>query len=358
MKNKTKNITPLKANYFYFIVCTLLAFVLINSRFIFASATIESLESQLTKNSSQIKIREKLGKAYWTKKNYKKVIETLAIYSNEISNDSLVILAESYFLNGDKNNRIRMLEIYVEREPDRFKSNHLLGKALLDAEKYNDAAPYLRRAIELAPKHRPSYDVLLEMFIKTKNNYEARVLVQDMQKIFGNKKEFDNHLCRLYTLESYLEQAENSCLLAVKNDPKTPENHVYLAQAYYDQKNKTAAERIFKTSANQFKASEFVQYAAGQFYLEEKNFPAAVRYLQTAVKLKNDSYRSHLVLAMALYESRKVADALPHYKRACELDKTKDAIKEFRVASAKLYKGGDVEWANKYDSIITVCSGP
>lgn len=311
-------------------------------------------EQRLTKNPQNLLLRERLGEAYFVKKKYKESIKTLAPYSNEVSSESLRILAESYDQTSDRLNEIRTLEMYKEKEPDLFRPHYLLGVAYKKNEQYNDAVANLRRAIQLAPKHRPSFDALLDTFQINKQNYESRMLVNDMIVIFGKKKEFMTLQCDLYLQDGFLAEAHKICKEAVKLDPREPANHIHYAQSFIYLNNKKAAEKVFITASRQFPKDEYVQWSTGEYYYQEKNFPIAIRYLKQAVRSDKKSARARLALALSLFETKKYDEALPHYIEACKEDKSNIAQDALRTAAAKLRQIRN-EKSRDYDKGLVRC---
>ena len=134
-----------------------------------------------------------------------------------------------------------------------------------------------------------------------------------------------------------------------------PDNHVYLAQALFDSDRKQAAENVYRNAARQFSNSEFVQFAAGEYYYNEKNYATAVRYLLTAITIKKDSARSQLGLALSLFELNQPIPALEHFDAACKLDKTRAAYNELRAASSRLRKIEQQKIASQYDTKVLNC---
>ncbi len=320
-----------------------------------SAETLSELEHKVKIHPDQIRLREALGQAYVKSKNFDKAIETLAPYSNEISTNALIELALAYGEKNDSLNSIRTLTHLTEKDPRHFRPYYLLGLAFKKSNKLNDAAKALKQSIDLAPSHKPSYDALLDIFLAGKQNYESRMLVTEMIQQFGPKKDLLAAQCKLFAIDGYLKDASVACKKAVSEDPKNPENHVYLAQSYYDQNNPQAAEKIFMTAARQFKKSEFVQYAAGQYYLNEKNFPTAVRYLNEAVGINPAALRSQLTLASALYESKRYDDALSHFEKACHTDKSKESVTLIKNSAARLRKENQSSLADKYDLKAATC---
>lgn len=297
---------------------------------------VSQLEKQLKKRPEDRRLRQKLGMAYSEKGNSEKVIEVLAPFSNEIDIPSLRALAEAYRAKKDYPNEIQILELYRQREPERFRPHYLLGLALRDNKQLDEAVEFLRRSIRLAPKHRPSFQALLEVFGENNQNYESRILLVDMIGKFGERKEYLNELCRLYIVDSFLKEAQSTCKKALSKNPKFPDNHVHLAMSYLYQEKKKAAEKIFINAARQFKDSEYVQWSAGEYYYQEQNYPIAVRYLKRAVKADKTKARSQLGLALSLFEMGSFKESIPHYLAACKLDKSRVALRAFRTAAAKL----------------------
>lgn len=312
-------------------------------------------ESRLEKTPSNLLLRERLGEVYFAKKKYKEVIKTLAPYSNEVSSNALRILAESYGKENDTLNEIRSLEMYKNKEPNLFRPHYLLGIAYKKSKKYDDAVINLRKSIQFAPKHRPSYDELLEVFRETKLDYESRILVNDMINTFGKKKEFFTILCELQLQGGFLADAHKICKEAVRLDPRQPANHIHYAQSFVYLDNKQGAEKVFITAARQFPKDEYVQWATGEYYYQEKNYPIAIRYLKQAVAADKKSARSQLALALSLFETKAYEDALPHYIAACENeDKTKFAQEALRTAASKLRQDGN-DKSKDYDKGLVKC---
>jgi tetratricopeptide (TPR) repeat protein len=320
-----------------------------------AAPSVSSLENQLKKSPQDTRVREALGAAWLKAKNDKNAIAVLSPYANEISSEGLMDLATAYRNTKDDLNEIRILKLFVEKSPKRFRPYFLLGQALARSKKYDEAASSLRESIQYAPKHRPSYDALLNIFIETKQNYESRILLTEMTRAFGEKKEFLNLLCKLYAIDNFLKEAQGYCQRAISATPQFPDNHIYLAQTYYNQDNKVAAERIFRTAGKQFIKSEFVQYAAGEYYLNEKNYPTAVRYLENAVRVNPDTKRAQFTLGLALYELKEYARALSHLEKSCRLDKTNETVTLLKNSAARLRQAQLNDLASQYNYKAATC---
>lgn len=320
-----------------------------------APKNISQLEELIAKNPNDLKSREVLGSMYFENKKFDKVISTLAPYANEIASDALINLAHAYGEQKDSLNEIRVLQIYAEKDGKRFRPHYYLGLAYKKNNKPDEAAKELRLSIQYAPGHRPSYNALLDIFTETKQNYESRVLLNDMVRNFGPKKEFTNLSCKLYAADGFLVEALETCKKAVNQDKAHADNHIYLAQTYYNQDNREAAERIFKAAGRSFKKSEFAQYAVGEFYLQEKNYPTAVRYLEAAVNINPNVFRSQYTLAVALFEAKDYTRALTHFDKSCRLDKSNETMTTLKNSAGRLRKDHQHNIAEGFEKKAAVC---
>lgn len=322
---------------------------------LFANETLPQLEARLKRDPSQTKVREEVANEYVKKKNDKKVIEILAPYSNEISDKGLIVLSETYERQKDYINQIRTLQIYENRNPNRFRPQYLLGVAFSNNKQFDEAVQSFRKSVQFAPQHRPSYDGMLKILLDKKDQYEARTLLSQMIAVFGDKADLLSLQCRLYSEGGFLAEAEATCKKAIVRDRTKPDNHVYLARTMLNQGRKQAAESVFKKAARKYAKSELVQFATGEFYFNEKNYAIAVRYLTAGIKLEPNSARSRLGLALSLFEVKKFDQALEHFTKACELDETRVAYNDFRSAAAKLRQNDDYKMAQKYERKIATC---
>lgn len=316
---------------------------------------IKAYEKQLSKDAEKIDVRERLAALYNKTKQPQKTVDTLAPYSNEASAKGLVVLANAYEALNDNLNEVRTLKFLLEKEPNRFRPHFLLGQAYERNKQVKEAIDHYRKSVGFAKKHLPSYDAMLRIFRDQSNYYEARLLVQDKIRNVGERKEFFNELCELYEKGGFLKEGVKICQRAIKMDPKHPQNHVYLARSYANQQKKEVAKRVFTNAAKRFKKSEFVLWSAGEFFYQQTNYPAAVRYLQQAVKADSSSARAQLGLAISLFEISSYEKAMKSYLNSCKYDETKESLMAYRTAIARLRQEDKWQWANKFTQKEHLC---
>lgn len=313
-------------------------------------------------------VREQKAQKLFEEKKFDDVIATLNPFTEQLSVSSYLLLSGSYSEKKLYADEVRVLKMLAEKDPENHEVHYILANAyqklatqtedpFRKKEIENSCIQSLRDSIRLNKKYQPAYDLLLNIFISEKNHYEARTLLGDMIKLFGNRPPYLNDLCRLLSLDGYLQQAIDDCRRAIISSKNYPDNYIYLAQAYFDKGDEKESEKILIAAAKRFPQSEPVQWAASEFYQKKKNYPVANRYLQVAVKADPKSVRSNVGYANTLLEIGKPEEALPYYLTACQLDPNTKS--DLATAAAKLRIAKKEALAKKFLSTKLSCqSGP
>ncbi len=298
-----------------------------------------ALEIKLKQNPDHVPTREDLADLYYKSKNHKKVVVVLAPYSNEIGFDSVMLLSDSYAQLKKWDANIALLERLIQKTtPPRFRPYFLLAKALLQKGNQDEAAKNLEQATLLAPKHLPSFRMLVEFYEEQKNWFAQRSLILNAMKAMGPRGEFLNALCSAQTQAKLVKESILACKRAIKKTPSYEPNYIDLAYGLAYQGKTAQAEKVLTQAAKKFKGSEFIQWSVGEFFFSQKNFMVAIRFLKNAVQNKPNSARGHLALAISLFQGAFYKDALKHYMLACKYEDSgpQKSLEEFRTALAKL----------------------
>ncbi len=323
---------------------------------------LDDATSPPAKNPAVVK-REKAAQVLLQKKAYKEVVRMLNAYTDIATLDGLLTLAGAYHELEMYPEEIKVLNLVSARHPQQTSVNFLLGHAhyqhskkldpIRRVEEESKAIQEFRRSISLNKKFKPSYDALLEVFIANNSRHDARGVIHDMLTLFGQRPELINDLCRLYSLDGFGEQALESCQEAIRLSPKFTNNYIFLARLLNDQGETEKAGRILSQTAGRFPASDFVQSAAGEYYLSKKDYPVAARYYKKAVELKTTDTAAHRGLAKALTEMSEWESALPHFVQSCQADPL--GLRAFQEATAKLRLNGDKKMEEKYNRALLNC---
>lgn len=305
-----------------------LAFSLIIILSCFSDTVLGETRSSL--NGSIVQ-RERAADRLAKEKKWAKVIEILYPYSNQLSEKSLLHLAMAFAKTNDFEKEVKILEGIEEKSSTKnYELYYILGLAQLRyAQKLdpqqanlteNKAVNNLRQVILLKSDFKPAYDQLVSYFNEKKQLFESLGVLSDMVTKFGERPEILNDLCRIYTLEGYFDQAQANCIKAIKKSPKYSENYIFYAKSLSDQGDDLKASQALIKAAQRFPASQKTQAETGQYYLEKKNYPVAIRYFEKALKIDPKLASSHLGIAKAQLELENYEASLTHFKTACQLE--------------------------------------
>ncbi|MCB0362585.1 MAG: tetratricopeptide repeat protein, partial [Bdellovibrionales bacterium] len=318
------------------------------------SPDLSRLESQLQSEPQNVKLRSQIAQLLSPlpdKQN--KIIELLNPYVDEIELNSQMILAMAFHQTESFDDEVRVLKKVITKNESNHLTLYKLGIAYTKIGDSTQATINFRKSIKLQKNFRPAYEALLEIFQVSKNNYESRAILREMERHFGKDPEIYSHLCRLDSLDGYIDTAIESCQLAIKLDPEFPDNAVYLSQSYIDQRNEAKAAQILLKSARRFPQSEFVQRSAGEYYLNQKNYAVAQKYFIQALKVDDKSSGAQLGLALCQFEKGMYEESLISFSKACKLDEI--AIDKIRESSGKLRLAKETEWSRKFSQQIYKC---
>jgi len=311
-----------------------------------------------------IQAREALAEAELKLNHNDRVVELLNPYTDVASPHGYITLSRAYAKKKDYASLVRILILLSEKSKDDYLVQFMLGDARLklaqilkDEQAKRDmeaqAISDFRTVIRLKKNFLPAYDALTNYFIIRDANHEAREILSDLLKVTKRNARAYQDLCRLFAIDGYLSQAVQHCLRAIQYNKNVPDNYVYLAQAYFDQQEVTKAEKALIQAAQKFPNSEYVQYGAGSYYYQKKNYPVAAKYFKRAVASDQKSGRSQRGLANSLFELKEYVEAIPHFTAACEADKS--YITDVLTAASRLRQIGEGPLASKYSSIKGMC---
>ena len=142
---------------------------------------------------------------------------------------------------------VRVLDLSSHKYPNDAAILTRLGQAYSKQGRKDEAMENLYAARDANPHYKPTFEALLAELQKQENFYEARVLVQDMIKKFGDEPKYVSAYCALLTHDAFLQNAVEVCSEALKKDPQDFKNYINLALS---QKDKLEPENAAKTLAD------------------------------------------------------------------------------------------------------------
>jgi tetratricopeptide (TPR) repeat protein len=296
------------------------------------------------------------AEAAFKKGEYDKVTDLLWKNIDKLERKELLLLAVTHEKKKEPNNILKVTNILTGKNVKDYEAFYLSGSAyLMMPKKDSEALEALKTSLEINPKYQPAYEKLAEMYEKKKNNYELRIVYQDMLDNIGRKAEFLTKLCNINTMDKQEDQALSTCKEAIQKDPKVADNYVNLGVTQLNAGDTDEAKKTLKSAADAHSKSEFAQYTYANLIETQKNYLEASKYYLTGTVADAKSSRCWLGYAKSTFEIHKYDAALEAYKKACKLDQ-KTAV-HFRKATTALRNTKDTTWTKQFETASEACSG-
>lgn len=315
---------------------------------------IKALLKKIKADPSRMSLRNSLARALHKTKLYQLMVDELMPYNDKLDKTTKLLLADALGERHMHNEQLKILLDLATQQPKNSRIQFKLGLAYYSLRQADSSVESLRKAISLRPSFWPPYNTLLELFKETENTYESRELLKNIINQFGAKSKFLAELCELNFKDEFIDQGIDVCMMAYSSNSKNAESLIYLGLLQLKAQQTNDGQTNIIKAANKFASNEFAQWAAGDIYLQKKNFHVALRYFKSAVLANKNSARSHLGLALTQFELGKYKAALSEFKTACKLDQglAKDP---FRIAANRLARTRNFDWMKTYDGEAKRC---
>jgi Tfp pilus assembly protein PilF len=341
----------------------LILIIILKGPLVFSESTSKSeaeftlLKTELAKSPTKISIKAKLAQLYFQKYQYSEVVQLLKSDSELLPRSSLIILAKSYGEIQDRPNQGRILEHLITLNQNDYESMTLLGEYFITIKQDEDAIKNLRQALNLKPGYKIALEDLLLIYQSKNNNFEMRIIYQDLIKHYGNRPEYISKLCRIHTLDGFYDTAKKYCKGGINIDPKNPENYLFLAYIEQSLGNINQSRQIVKTAIQRFPESNIVLASYATILIRQKDFAGAEKYFLQAAKINSESFDSQIGLAISSFESKDYDIALNAYKNACKIEPHKTTRELKRAANFIRYKSME-KWEDAFTEAFDQCIRP
>jgi tetratricopeptide (TPR) repeat protein len=201
--------------------------------------------------------------------------------------DYSYLRAASEFIKGDDFiGAERQCRKSLELNPKNAKAHAVLGIALVNQNKLEEANDYLLEAIRLDPTDYEAHYTLGQALTLQKKFDDAIRQFSTVLQLRPDYTQAHGYMGSLLLAKGTLDQAETHLAEALRLDPNYADAH----------------------------------YNMGQLMLRRKNLDGAIRYLSKAVQLIPDDAQSHYKLAEALAQQKQPGQAVVHYTKAVSID--------------------------------------
>lgn len=247
---------------------------------------------------------------------------------------SMLMLAQLHLADDDYGPGLATLDRFLdETRTQRPEDLVIKGQALYQAERYPEAIPVLKQAIELSPEPKDNWiQLLLASYAETEQYDEAIALAeQQVAKDPGNKKTRMN-LASVYAQSDRMDKAAEvleSLRAAGQLTEEREYRQLYITYANMDNREDDVIAVVNEGMAKGVLTPDYQTYLAlAQSYYYKEQIPQAIENWQKAAPLSKDG-ETYLNLARVLWQEGRVAEAKQAAQQALDkgVRKPEDAKK-------------------------------
>ena len=314
---------------------------------------IHKLEAKLKAAPNSTALRSRLGKLYFKNKQLKKCIEILSSEIDELGKSHKLILAQCYLMEKRFVDQSAVLQNIIDSRGDHYTVRFQLAKSYILQKLDDKAAEQLLIVIKANKKFKPAYNLLIDLFLKAKNYYEARLLIEESRTLFGESGKTLSLLCELYSREGFIDKTVLACNKAIKSKTHSVDTFVYLAIAHKDNKDLPSVKKILQKAIKLHPKEHEGYEALGYYYFGTKNYSIAKKYFLKAIKINPKAVDSQLGLGQASFQLKQYQKTLDAFNVAC--GSNNEAYKTLRIYTSLLRKEKNYQWMGKFESTSSRC---
>lgn len=315
---------------------------------------VRNSKNDLAKSPTDLKLKIKLAENYIQNKQFNEAIELLKPDSELLPRSGLLTLAKAYGEIQDWPNQGRIYEHLSNHNPKDYEALTLWGEYFITVKQDEDAIRTLRMVLNIKPNHKNALEDLILVYQNKNNNFELRLIYQDLIKYYGKRPEYVSKLCKLNTMDGFYDAARKYCISGTKIDGTNPENYLSLAYIEHTLNDIPKSTKIIKIALKKFPESDIVLTSFAAILIRQKNFAAAKKYFLQATKINPELFESQIGLANSSFESNDFEISLGAFKKACKLEPHK-AVRELKRASNFIRYKSISKWEDPFSAALEAC---
>lgn len=267
--------------------------------------------------------------------------------------EDIHILTNIHLVQKEYDLALKAITLQTSKDEKDYIAFALLGKIRLALKNEKLAIEAFNTSIQTRPDYEDAYLPLLDHYKAKKNNYEARIILQDMLKNIGRKSQYLALLCQLNLEDKTYQQALTVCKEAAQIDAQSGLNQTNVGLALFYTDDEALALKQLKSAADKHASSEYSQIQYGLILQGKKDFLNALKYFKRGAAANEKAAPAWLGIALNSFEILKYDEALVAFKKACLLDKTTGPA--FRKAMITLRNAKNVQWTALYEQASDQC---
>jgi tetratricopeptide (TPR) repeat protein len=230
-------------------------------------------------------------------------------------------LGIGYYKLGEYNQAAPYLRQAIEEQPDNKEAVQLLGLSLFRLGKPAEAIPLLKQVTAWYPSANVDASYVLGLsYIQVQNYSEARKAFAAMYGVPEESAVSYLFFARMLLRQGYDPVAEENAKKAVALDPKLPLAHYLLGELYMFKSRLPEAIHEFESEIALNPAYAGTYDRLGDAYTRDGKFEEAQRMLQRAIVLDPNATGPYIQLGKVMLKKNDAKTALMYLERAVKMD--------------------------------------
>jgi tetratricopeptide (TPR) repeat protein len=279
--------------------------------------------------------------------------EILWKHIDRLKAEDIHILTNIHLAQKENDLALKAITLQTSKDEKDYIAFALLGKIRLALKNEKLAIEAFNTSIQIRPEYENAYLPLLDHYKLKKNNYEARIILQDMLKNIGRKAPYLTMLCQINLDDKTFQQALTVCKEAAQLDPQNGLNQTNVGLALYYTEDEATALKKLKAAADRFALADYSQVQFALVLQGKKDYLNALKYFKRGAAANEKSAPAWLGIALNSFEILKYDEALAAFKKACLLDKSTGP--SFRKAMITLRNAKNSQWTALYEQASDQC---
>ncbi|MBF0225237.1 MAG: tetratricopeptide repeat protein [Desulfobacterales bacterium] len=222
--------------------------------------------------------------------------------------------------DGNIKNAKNILNKIIIDLPEDAKSLHLLGSLAFRLKKYELAADFVSKAIQLDPSNEDFYIDMGSLFNILNKYDEALNMYQKVVSLNPNRIEAHNNIGIIFRLKSEYNKAIESYKYAISIEPNYAAAYNNLGITYIEIGKFNDAIESFKMAASLNPNFSEAYSNLGDVYSKELKWDLALQAYQKSIKISPNSSEIHNSIGVTLKKLNKMKKAEKSLKKAIELN--------------------------------------